>query len=243
MVDVHDVVERRVVRRFGSSAAAGVANPRVHGAAITDLEFSPDGAWLLSASAEGSLFVWDVATARCIEWLRFQAPATSVSFSACGSNIATTHVGELGVTVWTNRAAFDAVLLDEQPDTPCLIDLPATLQEREQSQASDGDSDSDSDDDDVDSDSGSGDSDGSDSAQNEDDKRGNGGAVGNPEGGLAESADAAEPLALGSGIITLSAAPPSNWANLSNLDLIRERNKPTAAPSKPKAAPFFLPSA
>ncbi|VDM39838.1 unnamed protein product [Toxocara canis] len=43
-------------------------------------------------------------------------------------------------------------------------------------------------------------------------------------------------------LITLSGFAASRWANLPNLDIIRERNKPTDPPKKPKSAPFFLPS-
>lgn len=35
---------------------------------------------------------------------------------------------------------------------------------------------------------------------------------------------------------------PSRWMNLSQLDVIRERNKPSERVRKPKAAPFFLPA-
>jgi U3 small nucleolar RNA-associated protein 21 len=41
---------------------------------------------------------------------------------------------------------------------------------------------------------------------------------------------------------TLSLVPKSRWQTLLHLDLIRQRNKPTAAPTQPEKAPFFLPS-
>lgn len=43
-------------------------------------------------------------------------------------------------------------------------------------------------------------------------------------------------------LITLSGFAPSRWANLWNIRLIKERNKPIEPPKKPKAVPFFLPS-
>ena len=36
--------------------------------------------------------------------------------------------------------------------------------------------------------------------------------------------------------------PFFRWLNLLNLDVIKAKNKPKAAPKKPKAAPFFLPT-
>ncbi|MFH4980109.1 hypothetical protein AB6A40_006818 [Gnathostoma spinigerum] len=43
-------------------------------------------------------------------------------------------------------------------------------------------------------------------------------------------------------LVTLSGFASSRWVNLPILDLIRERNKPIQPVSKPKLAPFFLPS-
>ena len=48
---------------------------------------------------------------------------------------------------------------------------------------------------------------------------------------------------LSTSLLTLSLLPRSRWTTLLNLDTIRERNRPVAPPSKPKAAPFFLGSA
>ncbi|KAL6603057.1 hypothetical protein ACP70R_043418 [Stipagrostis hirtigluma subsp. patula] len=43
-------------------------------------------------------------------------------------------------------------------------------------------------------------------------------------------------------LITLSLLPRSQWQSLTNLDLIKVRNKPIEPPKKPEKAPFFLPS-
>ena len=42
------------------------------------------------------------------------------------------------------------------------------------------------------------------------------------------------------GLITLSGLPTGHWKNLFHLELVKQRNKPTEAPVKPKSAPFFL---
>lgn len=44
------------------------------------------------------------------------------------------------------------------------------------------------------------------------------------------------------GTIQLSHDPHTKWSTLSNLELIKERNKPTEAPKQPEQAPFFLPT-
>nr|XP_051203267.1 U3 small nucleolar RNA-associated protein 21 homolog isoform X4 [Lolium perenne] len=43
-------------------------------------------------------------------------------------------------------------------------------------------------------------------------------------------------------MITLSLLPRSQWQSLTNLDIIKVRNKPVEPPKKPEKAPFFLPS-
>ncbi|GJN38938.1 hypothetical protein PR202_gb28020 [Eleusine coracana subsp. coracana] len=43
-------------------------------------------------------------------------------------------------------------------------------------------------------------------------------------------------------LITLSLLPKSQWQSLTNLDIIKVRNKPIEPPKKPEKAPFFLPS-
>ncbi|KAJ1260095.1 hypothetical protein BS78_10G205900 [Paspalum vaginatum] len=43
-------------------------------------------------------------------------------------------------------------------------------------------------------------------------------------------------------LITLSLLPRSQWRSLTNLDIIKVRNKPIEPPKKPEKAPFFLPS-
>ena len=40
--------------------------------------------------------------------------------------------------------------------------------------------------------------------------------------------------------IQLSHDPHTKWSTLANLELIKERNKPTEAPKQPEQAPFFL---
>lgn len=43
-------------------------------------------------------------------------------------------------------------------------------------------------------------------------------------------------------LVTLSLLPKSQWQSLTNLDIIKVRNKPIEPPKKPEKAPFFLPS-
>jgi U3 small nucleolar RNA-associated protein 21 len=53
---------------------------------------------------------------------------------------------------------------------------------------------------------------------------------------------AGAPAPLAPRLITLSMLPRAQWMNLVHLDAIKARNRPTAPPAKPAAAPFFLPT-
>lgn len=50
-VEVVDIVGRKVVRKFEG-----------HDEQLTDLAFSPDARWIVSASLDSTLKVWDVPT-------------------------------------------------------------------------------------------------------------------------------------------------------------------------------------
>lgn len=53
--------------------------------------------------------------------------------------------------------------------------------------------------------------------------------------------DFVAPEQLSEELVTLSGVPAARWRHLTQLDTIRERNRPRAALRTPKAAPFFLP--
>ena len=63
-----------------------------------------------------------------------------------------------------------------------------------------------------------------------------------PSAVLAEDKEEPEETPLSEGLVTLSSLPKSRWSNLLNLDIIKQRNKPTEPPKQPKKAPFFLPT-
>ncbi|EIE21950.1 WD40 repeat-like protein [Coccomyxa subellipsoidea C-169] len=50
------------------------------------------------------------------------------------------------------------------------------------------------------------------------------------------------PVPLHPALVTLALLPRSQWQGLVHLDAIKERNRPTEPPTKPAAAPFFLPT-
>lgn len=80
-----------------------------HSNRVTDLDFSPDGRWIVSVSLDGTLRTWDIPTGGCIDGIRLPNVATSVKFSPIGDFLATTHVSSNGISLWTNRAQFHPV--------------------------------------------------------------------------------------------------------------------------------------
>lgn len=113
VIDISDQA-RKVVRTFSS-----------HRGRITDLDFSPDARWLLTASTDHSIRVWDVAAARCIDWLSFSRPVVSLSMSRAGEFLATAHMGQNGISLWSNTKLLSgSVFLDSEPKSPRVMDIP-----------------------------------------------------------------------------------------------------------------------
>ena len=59
---------------------------------------------------------------------------------------------------------------------------------------------------------------------------------------LAEDPSEERTAPLSDGLVTLSTLSKSQWHNLQNLDIIKQRNKPVEPLKQPKQAPFFLPT-
>lgn len=204
---------------------------RGHTNRITDMTWSADGRWLISASMDASVRTWDMPTGRAISWFGVADAVTSLSMSPTGDFLATTHVGSLGVFLWANRSLFGAVSLtpldEKDGSAPELLLMPQTSGRSAVARGGGGGGaaaagaamDEGEDDDDEDEDADAADVD-------VDVDEGDGGNV----------------TALGSGLVTFSSLPKSRWANLTHLADIRRRNKPKEAPKAPKQAPFFLPS-
>lgn len=73
---------------------------------INDFCFSNDGNWIIAASADCIVRVWDLATKHLIDAIRMERQCTALSFSATGQFLATTCEGEVGVNIWNNITLF-----------------------------------------------------------------------------------------------------------------------------------------
>ncbi|XP_072048834.1 WD repeat-containing protein 36-like [Amphiura filiformis] len=116
-VHVVDVELRRVVRRFSG-----------HQNKITDLTFSQDARWLVSSSMDCTVRTWDMPTGRLVDCFLLDSAATSIALSPTGDFLASTHIDDLGVYLWSNKTLYSHVSLRPLPSdyTPTMVALPGT---------------------------------------------------------------------------------------------------------------------
>ncbi len=99
-IRVIDIESRSIVREF-----------RGHTNQVTALCFSGDCKWLVSASADSTVRTWDIISSQCIDGFLCPKPAVAVAFSPKNDMLATAHLDDVGVFLWSNRAHFANVYL------------------------------------------------------------------------------------------------------------------------------------
>lgn len=141
-----------------------------------------------------------VSVLRLIDCFLVDSPATSISFSPTGDFLASTHVDDLGIYLWSNKSLYSNVSLRPLSSdfTPSLIELPTTRALEEER-----------------------------GEEREGEEVGDGGKEqpSEAEGTLSEDLrDPSSPLA--KGLVTLSSLPKSRWSNLQQLDIIKVKVQP-----------------
>lgn len=76
---------------------------------INDLCFSHDGRWIIAASADAVIRIWDLPTSHLIDAIRLEEPCKAVAMSSTGEYLAATLETGLGVMLWTNKALYKHV--------------------------------------------------------------------------------------------------------------------------------------
>lgn len=94
-IRVVDIVTKKTIREFWGCQGA-----------IEDFCFSNDGRWIIAASNEGVVRVWDLPTGHLIDAIKMPRICTSLAFSGTGEFLATACEGEIGVNIWNNKTLF-----------------------------------------------------------------------------------------------------------------------------------------
>ncbi len=95
---------------------------------ISDFCFSNDGRWIIAASMDSVIRVWDLPTGHLINAVRVESPCTALAFSDTGEFLATAHADSVGINLWNNRALFTHVptrLLREDEISPAIAATPS----------------------------------------------------------------------------------------------------------------------
>ena len=97
-IRVIDVETRKLVRELWGCVGQ-----------ITDFCFSEDGRWVVAASMDSVIRVWDLPTGHLIDAIRLPGLCTALAFSTTGEFLATALSDSIGINIWTNRALFTNV--------------------------------------------------------------------------------------------------------------------------------------
>ena len=73
---------------------------------VNDFCFSNDGRWIIAASMDSTIRIWDLPTGHLIDAFRLESTCISLAFSETGEFLATAHADGVGINVWNNRTLF-----------------------------------------------------------------------------------------------------------------------------------------
>ncbi len=183
---------------------------------ISDFCFSNDGRWIIAASMDSVVRVWDLPTGHLINALRMESPCTALAFSDTGEYLATAHSDGVGINIWNNRTLFAHVPTRSIREDEIIDAVPPTASGESGRNLIEAVFDKSNDDEEEAKDPVHGDS-----------------TYNNIDPTVSQ---------LSTSLQTLSLVPRSRWQTLLHLDTIAQRNKPTEPPKAPEKAPFFLPS-
>ncbi|OXB79497.1 UNVERIFIED_CONTAM: hypothetical protein H355_013893 [Colinus virginianus] len=116
-ISVLDIETRKIVRNFSG-----------HHGRINDMTFSPDGRWLITSSMDCTIKTWDLPSGCLIDCFLLDSAAVSLTMSPTGDFLASAHVDDLGIYLWSNRSLYSLVSLRPLPADyePSVITLPGT---------------------------------------------------------------------------------------------------------------------
>ncbi|KAF7250191.1 WD repeat-containing protein 36 [Varanus komodoensis] len=114
---VLDIETRKIVRNFSG-----------HQGQINDMTFSPDGRWLITASMDCTIRTWDLPSGCLVDCFLLDSAAVSITMSPTGDFLATSHVDDLGIYLWSSHSFYSLVSLRPLPADyePSVVMLPGT---------------------------------------------------------------------------------------------------------------------
>jgi len=251
-IRVYDIEVPRLVRKFSG-----------HTNRLTDLCFSCDGRWLISSAFDKTIRVWDIPSSQLYYWFKVTRAVTSLSLNDSGSFLATTHLGVLGTFLWTNMAYYSNLNLKnmlplgslaqvpdffsdlQQNNSKSLLNEASTSKKKllihnptHQKQLTTGNTKAEEEENRYEQ---AKDEEMEESQEREEQEEEE------VKDEVKEEMDEVEETieeeeTNKTDLISFSNVPRPTWLSLTNLDTIRERNKPKDPPKKPPNAPFFLTS-
>ncbi|XP_044131879.1 WD repeat-containing protein 36 isoform X1 [Bufo gargarizans] len=122
-IKVFDIETCKLVRRFPG-----------HNGKINDMTYSPDGRWLMTASMDCTIKVWDFPSGCLIDCFLLDSPAVSLTMSPTGDYLSTAHVDDLAIYLWSNKSLFSLISLRPLPSNyePIAVMLPGAADEVEE---------------------------------------------------------------------------------------------------------------
>ncbi|KAF7593049.1 WD repeat-containing protein 36 [Aspergillus hancockii] len=105
-IRIVDIETRKIVREFWGCVGQ-----------VNDFVFSPDGRWVIAASMDSIIRVWDLPTGHLIDLFRVPSTCTALAMSSTGEYLATAHADGLGINLWSNRSLFTPVSTRNMDET------------------------------------------------------------------------------------------------------------------------------
>ncbi|XP_015590061.1 WD repeat-containing protein 36 [Cephus cinctus] len=117
-----DLDTRRIIRQFQG-----------HTGRLTDASFNPDSRWLITSSMDCTIRTWDIPSSHLVDVFQVTDACISLHFSPTGEFLATAHVCNLGIYLWSNRTLYSHVSLRALPTDAAIpmMNLPGAFTEKD----------------------------------------------------------------------------------------------------------------
>ena len=128
-VNLIDCETRRVIRVFGP-----------HGSRVTDMAFNSECRWLITASMDSIIRVWDLSIGLLVDAFGVSSPCVSLTFSPTEEFLATAHSDDLGLYLWSNISLYSPISLRPLSEDfePISLSMPVIRSDEEEDEEGNG---------------------------------------------------------------------------------------------------------